>query len=141
MIILTLFWASFLASTILPFSSEAALSAALLSENNQLLCLIAATLGNSLGSVTTFILGRYCRFDLLAKYCKVSKETILKTQEKIQKYGWYISFFCFLPIVGDGIAIALGYGKCSWSKFIILMTLGKFIRYMLWIYLHNQVAN
>lgn len=141
MIIISLFWASFLASTILPFSSEAALSAALLSESNQILCLIAATLGNSLGSLTTFLLGWFCRFDILFKYCKVPKEKILSTQEKIKKYSWYIAFFCFLPIVGDIIAIALGYSKCSWSKFIILMTLGKLLRYILWIYLHNQVTS
>jgi membrane protein YqaA with SNARE-associated domain len=141
MIILTLFWASFLASTILPFSSEAALTAALLSESNQILCLIAATLGNSLGSLTTFALGRFCKFSFLEKYCKVSKEKIIATQERIKKYTYFASFFCFLPIIGDVIAIALGYSKCSWTKFIVLMTLGKLLRYLLWIYLHNQVVS
>ena len=78
---LSLFWAAFLAATILPFSSEAALSAALAAGLPWGAALAAATLGNSAGSMTTWYLGRLGRLDWLKKYCRVTEEPCQKLRD------------------------------------------------------------
>lgn len=141
MLELSLFWAALLAATVLPLSSEAALSAALVGGVSASSALAFATAGNVLGSLSTFYLGRLGKLDLLRKYCRVSPEAIDKTQRKIKRYGAWAAFFCFLPLVGDGIAIALGFMRCPPSRFLPAMALGKLLRYALWIWLHLQIVS
>lgn len=135
-----LFWAAFLAATILPFSSEAALSGALLAGGSPGWCLVAATLGNALGSGTTFYLGRLGRTEWLRKYCRVSPEEIARAQKRIGRYGGIAAFLCFLPLANDVFAIALGFMRYPARRFILLMTAGKLLRYLAWIYLHQAIA-
>lgn len=140
MVILTLsfslFWAAFLAATVLPFSSEAALSGALVAGLPWGWALFSATLGNAVGSMTTWYLGRLGRLDWLKKYCGVTEEQIEKAQQRIGKYGAVGAFLCFLPVVGDVFAIALGFMRYPAGRFLLFMTAGKFCRYALWIWVH-----
>lgn len=133
---LGLFWSSFLAATVLPFSSEAALSAALLAGLPPVWGLAIATLGNSLGSATTFFLGRLGRLEWLEKYCRISQADIEIARKRIGEFGFLAAFFCFLPVVGDVFAVALGFMRYPAGRFLALMTLGKFVRYLVWILLH-----
>ena len=50
------------------------------------------------------------------------------------------SFFCFLPVIGDAIAIALGVLEISFKRFMIAMTLGKFMRFYFLAYLSEAVS-
>ena len=52
------FIASFLAATVLPFSSEVVLTGVLLGGASYLPCMIAATMGNFLGGMTCYWTGR-----------------------------------------------------------------------------------
>ncbi len=133
---LGLFWSAFLAATVLPLSSEAALSAALLSGLPPVWCLGIATLGNSLGSATTFFLGRLGKLEWLEKYCRISAPDIETARKRIGRFGLPAAFFCFLPIVGDVFAVALGFMRYPAGRFLGVMTLGKFVRYVVWMALH-----
>lgn len=135
----SLFWAAFLAATVLPFSSEAALSGALAAGLPWGWALLSATAGNAAGSMTTWYLGRLGRLDWLKKYCRVTEEQIEKARSRIGKYGAAGAFLCFLPIVGDVFAIALGFMRYPAGKFLLFMTAGKFCRYALWIWIHLYI--
>jgi len=58
---------------------------------------------------------------------------------KIHRYGDWFAFFSFLPGIGDIIAVASGYFRCRWWIVAISMLLGKFIRYVIWLGLFQQV--
>lgn len=78
-----LFLGSFLASTIIPFSSEALLLGAVAIGENVWLCVFVAAVGNSLGGIVSFYLGRLEKWEWLEKFFKVKKEKIEKTKDKI----------------------------------------------------------
>ena len=139
-ILAALFWAAFLAATVLPLSSEAALSAALAAGVPAAWCLPVATLGNVLGSGTTFWLGRCGKMEWLRICCRVSAEEIEAARKRIGRYGGVAAFLCFLPLLGDGFAIALGFMRYPAGRFFGLMALGKLLRYLVWIILHQAVA-
>jgi len=58
-----LFIGTFLAATIIPFSSDALYIAVLLATKEPVACLLLGTLGNWLGGVTTYWLGRLAKWE------------------------------------------------------------------------------
>jgi membrane protein YqaA with SNARE-associated domain len=123
-----LFVSSFLSATILPFSSEGILLLLLKSDFNPILCLLFATIGNSLGGLTNYTIGSFGN-PLWLKKVGVTEAKILSFETKVQRYGVWLAFFSWIPIIGDPLSIALGFFKTSFWKFTFLMVLGKFIRY------------
>lgn len=134
-----LFLASFLAATILPFSSEVVLTGCLLAGLDPLQCLIAATIGNFLGGVTTYLIGFLGKIEWAEKYLRVERTKIEQTQAKINRYGAFIAFFSFVPVVGDIIPLSLGFMRASATKTMIGMLVGKFLRYAVVIYIVGLV--
>ena len=132
--VLGLFFSSFLAASILPFSSEVILVALLKLGGAPEELLISATLGNSLGSLVTYFIGRLGKLEWAQKFLGISDSQFLKYRSSSEKYGGFFGILCWLPIVGDPIALALGYFNASMKSFIITMTLGKFLRYAVIIY-------
>ncbi len=137
MILLALFYAAFLAATILPVGSEPALSAALAAGVPAWQCLIVATLGNSLGSLTTYGLGRLGRLGVLRRYCGLEPARLEAVRIKYGRYGAWAAFFTFLPLIGDLLAAALGVMRFPLRRFTLVMTAGKCLRYLGWIWLHG----
>lgn len=132
-----LFLASFLAATVVPFSSELVFSAMVFSGLNAWSCVFVATLGNWLGGMTCYYLGRLGKTEWLEKYFRIKKEKIESFSGKIHKYGDWIAFFSFLPGIGDMIAVASGFLRCRWWIVAISMLLGKFARYIVWMYFNG----
>lgn len=130
--LLGLFIGTFLAATILPFSSDALYIAVLFATRNPWGCLAVGTLGNWLGSVTTYWLGRCASWDFLVKHFKVNKETLEKQKMKIDRYGVWLALLCWVPIIGDVIAVALGFYRTPAISTHILLLIGKFIRFVIW---------
>lgn len=134
-----LFIASFLAATVVPFSSEVVFSALVYSGLDAWTCVYVATIGNFLGGMTCYYLGRLGKLDWIEKYLKIKEEKLLKFSEKLHKYGDWFAFFSFLPGIGDVIAVASGFFRCRWWIVAISMFLGKFVRYIVWLYFHNML--
>lgn len=124
-----LFIGSFLASTILPFPSEALLLGNIALGNEVWLCVLLAGIGNTLGGMTSFWLGRLGKWQWLEKWFKVRKEKIIAVQQKINRYKSIAAFFSWLPVVGDLIAITLGFMKISPWKSCLYMAVGRFARF------------
>jgi len=136
-----LFLGSFLAATVLPFSSEILVTGMLIAGANPFYVFVFATLGNWLGSVSTFGIGWLGKLQWIEKWFKVSHEKIEKQQHTIQKYGSWLSLVVWLPIVGDVFALALGFYKVSPSKCIPFMLIGKAARFLFLIFLYDLIVS
>jgi membrane protein YqaA with SNARE-associated domain len=131
---LGLFFASFLAATILPFSSEVILSGMLIAGYNTTFCLLIATFGNWLGGMSSYGLGYLGNIERLEKWLGFKREKLPKFRMYISKYGSYVAFFCWLPLVGDPLAVALGLFRSNSLNVAVWMLLGKAIRYAVMAY-------
>lgn len=127
-----LFIGTFLAATILPFSSDAVYLAVLAATKQPIACLIVGTLGNWLGSVVTYWIGWIGKWEWIEKWFKVKRETLQKQKAKIDKYGVWLSLIAWVPIIGDVIAIALGFYKTRPAATMFLLLVGKFLRFLIW---------
>ena len=107
------FIASFLAATVLPFSSEVVLTGVLLAGAGYWPCMIAATLGNFLGGMSCYGLGLLGKTEWIEKYLKLDAAKLQKVQDWIQNKGSWMGFFVFLPGIGDFIAVALGFLRAN----------------------------
>lgn len=126
-----LFFGCFLAATIFPFSSDALFFASLGFGGSIPLSLLWATLGNWLGSLTTYWIGRVGKWEWIEKWLKVKEETLKKQKSKIDKYGSLLALFTWIPVIGDVFAIALGFYRTNFYTSAIFMLIGKFVRFVL----------
>ena len=125
----SLFFSAFISSTIMPGGSEAVL-AYMVSEQqlNVELLVLVATIGNTLGALTTWFLGH-----LAAK--KMPVETLLTDQKQkslrwVKRWGVWSLLFSWLPIVGDGLCFAGGWLKLPLFLSCLAMFAGKAVRYI-----------
>ena len=136
MIYLSLFIISFLAATILPFSSELTLAGLIaISSYDNLLLLIVASLGNVLGSAVNWILGFYSRNLSTKKWFPFKDEQIEKSSRWFNKFGRWSLLFAWVPIIGDPLTLAAGLLRVRFVEFLILVTIGKVSRYLVIFYL------
>ncbi len=137
---LGLFLASFLAATVVPFSSEIIFSIMVTAAGlDAWTCVWVATLGNWLGGMTSYYVGLLGKIEWIEKYFGVKKEKIENYTSKIQKYGDWFAFFSFVPFIGDVIAVATGFFRCNWLKVAISMLIGKLVRYIAWMYFNGLI--
>ena len=132
MIYLSLFVISFLAATILPFSSELTLVGLIATSNyDNLLLLIVASFGNTLGSVVNWVLGFYSRNLTTKKWFPFKDKQIEKSSQWFSKFGKWSLLFAWVPIIGDPLTLAAGLFKVKFLEFLILVSIGKVSRYFL----------
>ncbi|MDC3356649.1 DedA family protein [Candidatus Pelagibacter ubique] len=136
MIYLSLFAISFLAATILPFSSELTLAGLIATSNfDNLLLLIVASFGNILGSVVNWVLGFYSRNLSTKKWFLFKDKQIESSSKWFNKFGKWSLLFAWVPIIGDPLTLVAGLLRVRFLDFIILVAIGKVSRYVLIYYL------
>ena len=136
MIYLSLFVISFLAATILPFSSELTLAGLVTTSNyDNLLLLIVASLGNVLGSVVNWILGFYSRNLSTKRWFPFKDKQIEKSSKWFNRFGRWSLLFAWVPIIGDPLTLVAGLLRVKFVEFLILVTIGKVSRYLIIFYL------
>jgi membrane protein YqaA with SNARE-associated domain len=122
--LLGLFLAAFAAATLLPLPSEAALYGYLqLHPESAVLAVVTATVGNTAGGMTTYALGRLVPEKTQAKLNP-------KALARLRRYGSPVTFFAWLPIVGDALALAAGWLRISWWSVLGFMAAGRLARYL-----------
>ncbi len=134
-----LFIAAFLAATILPLSSEIVLSTLLLGGYYPATVILTATAGNVLGSLVNYALGYWLSLELVKKWLKMSEAEFEKAEQRYRKYGLFSLLFAWLPIIGDPLTVIAGILRVRLLWFVILVTLGKLLRYVVTSYLVLQV--
>ena len=128
---LSLFAISFLAATILPFSSELMLASMLSIENyNRTLLIAFSSLGNILGSVFNWVLGFYFIKLQNKKWFPFKEKQISKSSLWFEKYGKWSLLLAWVPIIGDPLTFVAGTMKTKILTFIILVSIGKIARYL-----------
>ncbi len=124
-----LFLACMLSATIVPFSSEAVVAAAALLDYPRWLIVLVASLGNTAGGMVSFLMGWLCRWEWLERFFKVKREKLERLRDKIKRYGLSAALLTWLPFVGDPIAIAMGLMRLNPWWTLLLMFIGKGMRY------------
>lgn len=127
-----LFLASFLAATVVPFSSEALLSVLIATGTDVTTAILVATAGNWLGGLSSFAIGYLGKWEWIEKYLRVKCETIEKWHDRLYKRGAVFAFFSWLPAVGDVFSVGLGLLRANIIITALSMLAGRFIRYLIW---------
>ena len=125
-----LFIAAFLAATILPLSSELVLSGLLLSGASPSALVIVATAGNVLGSLTNYALGYWASLGVIKKWLKLSESEFINAEQRFKQYGLWSLLFAWVPIIGDPLTVIAGILRVRLLWFLILVTIGKSLRYL-----------
>jgi membrane protein YqaA with SNARE-associated domain len=117
--LLSLFISSFLAATLLPGGSEAALFAVLKAYPETLwIALIIATIGNTLGGMVTFGMGWL-----------LPQTRQLNHVAKLRRHGTPALLLAWVPLIGDALCLAAGWLRLNPWQAALFMAIGKFARY------------
>ncbi|MBL6432080.1 MAG: DedA family protein [Alphaproteobacteria bacterium] len=126
----SLFLGAFFAATLLPFSSEVMLVAALVAgETQPTLLVAAAAAGNILGSLVNWTLGRFLLTWQHRRWFPFSprRSQGRRTVSRAMAAGRF--FFAFVPVVGDPLTFVAGVLKVPFWRFTLLVSIGKIARY------------
>jgi len=125
----SLFFLSFLASTLLPLGSEWLLAAMLLQRHDPVAVVLVATVGNYLGASTSYWIG-ICGGSLLAeKLLRIDAASRERAERFFVRYGSWSLLLSWLPVVGDPLCLAGGLLRIPYIRFSVLVATGKFVRY------------
>ncbi len=131
---------SFLAATILPFSSEVVLTTMYLSNSFETyLLLIFASIGNILGSITNWYLGKKITIFQDRKWFPVSPDQLNRSRKYFQKYGLWSLLLAWVPVIGDPLTLLAGVLKVRFGIFFLLVSISKISRYVFILYLASFV--
>ncbi len=139
-----LFIGSFLASTVLPFSSDALFIGMIIAGADIKLSIISATIGNWLGGLTTYYVGYLGRWEWIENILRVSREKLEAQSNAIKKYGALIALMSWVPVIGDVVSVALGFYKVDFKTTAIYMLIGRTLRFVIWALLYfyaNRLFN
>lgn len=135
-----LFVAAFLAATVIPAQSEAVLVALLAHRSHPVWALVAvASVGNVLGSIVNWWLGRGIERFKSRRWFPVSAESLSRAQEWYARYGRWSLLLSWVPIIGDPITVAAGVMRERLWVFTALVGIAKTLRYVVLAYAYTLV--
>lgn len=120
-----LFLSGFLSATLLPGSSELTLYASLQVEPNWLWVVGVASLGNTLGGMVNYFIGKCLPNRTL------HKKYGHKIESMVMRYGYWALLLSWLPIIGDPLCVAAGWMRMRFLPCLVCIFIGKAIRYAL----------
>lgn len=136
-----LFLAALAAATLLPVQSELLLLAMLASGRfDPALLLLAASLGNVLGSTINWALGRFLAHHRDARWFPVSKTAMLMAERRYRRFGELSLLLSWLPIIGDPLTLIAGVLRTPLSRFLLLVIIAKVGRYAVLMAAHGYLT-
>ena len=132
---LGLFVGSFLAATVVPFSADVLLVGLLIAGGSPTLTILVATLGNWLGGLTSYAIGRIGKWEWIERL-HVSRESLEKQKSRIDRYGAVVALLTWVPFIGDVFAVALGFYRVRFVPMAFWMLVGKCGRFVTWYLLY-----
>ncbi|MBR2031753.1 MAG: DedA family protein [Alistipes sp.] len=132
-----LFIGSFLASTVVPFSADILLIGMLAAGGAPWVIIGVATVGNFLGGLTSYGIGRLGKWEWIEKL-GANPEKIERHKAKIDKYGAWVALLSWVPFIGDVLAVALGFFRVKFVPSAIFMLIGKFARFVAWYLIYTM---
>jgi membrane protein YqaA with SNARE-associated domain len=131
LIYIGLFAVSFIAATVLPAQTEAALFGLLVSGTYPTWALLlVASFGNVIGSCVNWLLGvGLSRFEHHRLF-PIRRDTLSKAEEWYHSFGRYSLLLSWLPIIGDPLTVVAGALREPFLIFLLLVTVAKVGRYL-----------
>lgn len=127
-----LFATALIAATILPAQSEAVLAGLLLADAYPAWILIAvASVGNVLGSVVNWVLGRFIEHFRERSWFPAKASTLARAQDWYQRYGKWSLLLSWAPFIGDPLTVIAGVLREPFPVFLALVTVAKVGRYLI----------
>ena len=124
-----LFALSFLASTLIPLGSEWLLAMMLVNRYDPVMTVAVATVGNTLGAVTTWLIGIAGGPFLVRRVLRIGAAAEESAVGFYRRYGVWSLLFSWLPVIGDPLCLAGGILKVGFVRFFLLVFTGKLARY------------
>ena len=122
-----LFLSAFISSTLLPGGSEAVLVLlAAESGADKFVLLAVATLGNALGGMSSWALGRVIVWRFPARRFAAKEQRAIA---RLQRWGSPALLLSWLPVVGDPLCLAAGWLRIHWLPSLVFIAVGKAARY------------
>lgn len=126
-----LFFAALLAATLVPAQSESLLTGLLLAGGQQPGLLVAvASLGNVLGSIINWLIGRGVERFRERKWFPASPLQLARAQAHYQRFGYWSLLLAWVPIIGDPLTLVAGIMREPLWRFVVLVSIGKVGRYV-----------
>lgn len=129
-----MFVSAFLAGSFFPFPSEVVMSGLQAAGLDPIPLVIYGSIGNVLGSLFNYGVGRLGKMEWIEKYLHVKKEKLDQAEKFMAGRGAWMGFFAFIPILGSAITIVLGLTRANIIISTISITIGKVLRYVLLVY-------
>lgn len=127
-------FAAFMAGSFFPFTSEAVMVGFQAAGLDPWLLVIYGTVGNVLGGMFNYSIGRMGHLDWVERYLHVKKKNLDQAQRFMAGRGAWMGFFAFLPVIGSAITILLGFMRANVAVSLLSMSIGKFLRYVLLVF-------
>ena len=125
-----LFAAALGAATLLPLQSEALLVGLIVSDRYWLWGLLAvATLGNVLGSLVNWWLGRGIERFQDQRWFPVSAKHMDTARKHYERYGHWSLLLSWMPVIGDPLTLIAGVMREPLGRFVLIVTVAKAARY------------
>ncbi len=123
----SLFFSAFASATLLPGSSEAVLIAALKSGHAPLLLWWVASAGNTLGGMTSWLLGYWIATRHPARILKEPGRR--RALRRLRRWGWPMLLLSWVPLIGDPLCVAAGWLRMHPLISVLAIGVGKGARY------------
>ena len=125
-----LFMTAFLAATIFPAQSEILLAGMHVSgAYDHLALLLVATVGNVLGSVVNWAIGRYLMHFQDRRWFPIKPAMVDRATRWYGRFGVWSLLLAWMPVIGDPLTLVAGILRVDVRLFLLLVTLGKGARY------------
>jgi membrane protein YqaA with SNARE-associated domain len=125
-----LFVLSFMASTLIPLGSEWLLATLILQGFAPLPVVLVASFGNLLGGCTSYGIGSCGSTFLISRILRMDENERFRAERIFARYGSWSLLFSWLPIIGDPLCVIAGLLKVNFSRFALLVLIGKAARYV-----------
>ena len=126
-----LFLTAFIAATILPMQSEAALAGLILLKSQPVwLLVVVASAGNVAGSFANWLLGRGIERFRHERWFPVGEAALERAQNWYRHYGKWSLLLSWAPLIGDPLTLVAGVMREPWWSFLLIVGLAKTLRYL-----------
>ena len=140
MLYLTVFASAFLAATVVPFASEITLVAALAAGGAVHWLLAVATLGNTLGALVNWALGRLMERFRVRRWFPVDAKRLERVQAWFRRYGVWSLLLAWAPLVGEPLTVIAGAMRVRIVPFLVLVAAGKAGRYAVLVFVLDDAV-
>lgn len=126
-----LFWAALGSATILPFYSEFLLIALFERGLDPFWLWFAATAGNTLGALVNWVIGVHLTQYSDRRWFPFKEKHLHRAQGWFQKYGVWTLLLSWMPVGGDALTFVAGMMRVRFALFMVLVSIGKGLRYLI----------